>query len=830
MLELYEHNRLAYQAALGLMERTGKAAVIHPTGTGKSIIAFKLIEDHPRDRVCWLSPSNYIVQTQRENVRRLDPNFSDDTVFYCTYARLMCMHPEELQALRPDYIILDEFHRCGAVEWGKGVQALLKTYPQVPVLGLSATNIRYLDQQRDMAMELFDGNIASEMSVAEAIATGILPAPTYVITLFSYQKELEKYERRVNSIRHRSNHDTNSRYLEALRRALEMSVGLDQVFSKHIKNRSGKYIVFCSSREHMDSVREQVTEWFSGVDREPNVYRVYSEDLGSEQAFLDFKRDVSGHLKLLLCIDMLSEGIHVDDISGVILLRPTVSPIVYKQQIGRALAAGKTGTPLIIDVVNNFDNLVSASWLQDEVQMVSDAYRSRGMGEQIVEESFRIIDEVRECRTLIDQLEKSLSSTWEVNYQAAKDYYQTYGNLNVPVGHRTESGIQLGVWISNQRRLYNGKYHGTLTQERIDRLDQIGMIWTNRYESHWECMYQIAEDYYIEHGHLKMPVYHTTQTGAQLGRWVHRQMNDRDSLPEEKIRRLDAIGMVWTSNWDSRYETALAFLENDPQYELSQATVIGGFWVGKWLVQQLRSMEKGTLSPEKAEKMRLLVEKTGITSQSQAQRRWMRQYERACSLFEKYGPYQEWKSIPGTKGTLRWVAEQLRRMESGQLRCNEAELLRSIEIVPPKREDPWMHYFRSAEAYRRENGDLDVPTSYTTKDGVRLGKWISKQRSIYHGTLEGKSMPESQIRLLESLGMVWDPRRKAIETGLQAAQRYYRDKGDLNVPTKYVDETGFPLFQWLYDVRRKKTKLPDEDIRFLESMQFAGEKSTQSRQ
>lgn len=825
MLDLYEHNQSAYRSAMNLLERTGKAAVIHPTGTGKSIIAFKLIEDHPDKRICWLSPSKYIVETQRENVRRIDPNFEDSNVYYCTYARLMGMDPGELQALSPDYIILDEFHRCGAVEWGRGVASLLAQYPKIPVLGLSATSIRYLDRQRDMAEELFDGNIASEMSVAEAIATGILPAPKYVIALYSYQKELEKYQRRVNSVRHRNNFDENKRYLDALKRTLELSVGLDQIFRKHMTNKTGKYILFCSGREHMDEIADLIPEWFSAVDRDPHVYRVYSDDPGSEKAFLDFKQDVSSHLKLLLCIDMLSEGIHVDDISGVILLRPTESPIVYKQQIGRALAAGKDGTPLIIDVVNNFDSLVSASWLQDEVRTVADVYRQRGQGDQIVEESFHIIDEVRECRALLAQLEQSLSATWEVNYQAAKTYYENYGDLNVPAAYRTANGIQLGVWISSQRRLYNGNYHGSLTPERIEKLNRIGMIWTNRYESYWDCLYQVAEEYYIEHGHLKVPVNYVTEDGIQLGRWIHRQMNNRASLSEEKVQRLNDIGMGWSSSWDSRYETARAFLEANPQYELSQTTVIGDFWVGKWLVQQLRSLEKGMLSAEKAGKMTALVEKTGITSQNRSQRKWMQQFQKTKALTARYGPHASWQDTAETAGSRRWIKEQLKKLEAGKLRWDEAEMLKSIDIVPEEKEDPWMRNFRCAEAYHQEQGNLDVPASYVTKDGTRLGTWICKQRSLYHGTADGKNLTESQIRRLENLDMEWDPRRKAFETGLQSARRYFENHGDLNVPTKYVDETGFPLFQWLCDVRKKKSKLQAEDIQYLDSMRFSWEKT-----
>ena len=53
-IELFLHNETAYKHSLSLMEQTGKAAVIHPTGTGKSFIAFKLAEDHPGSRICWL--------------------------------------------------------------------------------------------------------------------------------------------------------------------------------------------------------------------------------------------------------------------------------------------------------------------------------------------------------------------------------------------------------------------------------------------------------------------------------------------------------------------------------------------------------------------------------------------------------------------------------------------------------------------------------------------------------------------------------------------------------------------------------------------------------
>ena len=185
---------------------------------------------------------------------------------------------EEIASLKPDYIIMDEFHRAGAERWGERVQELLKLCPQAKLLGLTATNIRYLDNNRDMAEELFDGHVASEMTLGEAIVRGILPAPKYVTTVFRYQNELEKYQARVDSMRSPSIQDANQKYLDALCRALERADGLDKVFARHITERCGKYIVFCSGKEHMDEMLSHVPEWFAGVNQEIKIYSTYSSD------------------------------------------------------------------------------------------------------------------------------------------------------------------------------------------------------------------------------------------------------------------------------------------------------------------------------------------------------------------------------------------------------------------------------------------------------------------------------------------------------------------------------------------------------------------------
>ena len=551
-LRLFEHNEKAYHAAVWMMEQYGKAAIVHPTGTGKSYIAFKLIEDNPEKVVIWLSPSEYIFKTQLESLKRNDPDFSLANVHFYTYAKLMCCTEgqlAEIAGLQPSYIILDEFHRAGAECWGESTVALLKLCPEAKLLGLTATNVRYLDNNRDMAEELFDSRVASDMTLGEAIVRGILPAPNYVTTVYQYQKTLAKYQARVDNLRTPGIQDANQKYLDALRRALEQADGLDRVFAHHITNKCGKYIVFCASKEHMDEMVPHVPEWFAGVNPDVVVYQAYSDDPNTDKAFSDFKTDTSNRLKLLFCIDMLNESVHVEGISGVILFRPTISPIIYKQQIGRALTAGDNTTPIIIDVVNNFEGLASISGLQSEMQEAVHRLYANGEGDKIVTEWFEVVEQVHDCRVLFEQLQASLSSSWEHYFSEASIYYAEHGNLNVPKLYTIPSGLSLGVWLVTQRRVREGQTQGNLTEQQIARLDSIGMVWGNRDDRQWNEGYQKARRYFDAHGDLNVPVGYVSPDGYNLGNWVKRQRYTRHNpekscavLTEERIARLDTIG------------------------------------------------------------------------------------------------------------------------------------------------------------------------------------------------------------------------------------------------------------------------------------------------
>ena len=155
-LRLFEHNEKAYHAAVRMMNQYGKAAIVHPNGTGKSYIAFKLIEDNSEKVVIWLSPSEYIFKTQLESLKRNDPDFPLANVHFYTYAKLMCCTQaqlDEIAAQKPAYIILDEFHRAGAECWGESTVDLLKLCPAAKLLGQWVTSQQWANPKGKLTDE-----------------------------------------------------------------------------------------------------------------------------------------------------------------------------------------------------------------------------------------------------------------------------------------------------------------------------------------------------------------------------------------------------------------------------------------------------------------------------------------------------------------------------------------------------------------------------------------------------------------------------------------------------------------------------------------------------
>ena len=700
-------------------------------------------------------------------------------------------------------------------------------------MGLSATAIRYLDNQRDMADELFDGNVASEMTLGEAIVRGILNPPKYVLSVFSYKKDLERYENRVKKSKSKVVRDKGEKYLEALRRALEKADGMEEIFAKHITEKNGKYIVFCANYEHMTEMIDMSGEWFSKIDTAPHIYSAYSNNPETSTEFENFKADDSSHLKLLYCIDMLNEGVHIDDISGVILLRPTVSPIIYKQQIGRALSASKTTNAMIFDIVMNIENLYSIGEIEEEMQIATSYYRSLDEENLIINEHFKVIDEVHDCIELFNSLENVLTASWELMYYCAKKYYEQNGNLEVPARYITDDGYSLGHWIYNQRNIRNGKIDGNLTDEQIKLLDEIGMRWDLFSDYSWSINFDKAKKYYETYGNLDVSSRYVTKDGVKLGAWLSnlRTWESAGAHPKyltaERKKALEEIGMIWSKldfYWENNFSAAVKYYKENgnlivPSNYVSPDGIKLGSWIGR-----LRNLRKGKCkgTPPTPEQIKRLDD-IGMVWELNTSRKWDNAYNAAKTYFEKNGDLNIVSSYKTEDGFSlgQWLKNQRKYYKKGTLPQYRITMLNQIGMIWNPI-DPWDFRFNLVKDYYEKYGTIDINQNLVV-DGVWLGKWIASQKNLYD---KGEKLTDKQRSLLETLPIEQVNRpNKTWYSAFEDVKEYYNVHNSLDVPADYTGNTGIVLKDWLIRQRRAKKlgKLDDEQIGLLDSIGFVWE-------
>lgn len=150
-IELYPHNQKAYDNLCAMLRDSNRACVVQPTGTGKFVIIAKMAQDNPGKNFLLLGTNDYMYIDQMANLSDIAPGFTPKNLQFMTYATAMAKARCGDEIPRCDVIVADEFHHCGAPEWGKGVQYVVENNPDAKIVGFSATPIRYSDKGRNMA-------------------------------------------------------------------------------------------------------------------------------------------------------------------------------------------------------------------------------------------------------------------------------------------------------------------------------------------------------------------------------------------------------------------------------------------------------------------------------------------------------------------------------------------------------------------------------------------------------------------------------------------------------------------------------------------------------
>lgn len=813
-------NEAAFQKAVQSLETLNRAAVFHPTGTGKSCIAWKVVEAHPQTTFFWLVAGAQRLALRQAELTRYNGGTLPGNVRFCDCEKLAAATPEQWVRLgeqKPGCMVLDCYHELSAVCWAQSVQKLLRMCPQAKVLGLGVPNGAPVCAA---AQELFADCIVSHMTVAEAMAAGTMPVPSaYAALLWPQEEELATLRARIKNLCMPKG-DTSLRVqYEELSWSLRQVENLTVLLPRLLSDTSGHYLVLFESAAYQEKLGTELEQLLRTVDSAVRFYAADHACFADSAAVETFLSDTAPGPKVLLCVNAPGVQQPLEGLAGVILVRQSSLMSTFKQMLCRALVAAGSRSVPVFDLVAQFEGLGNGRTLQRDCTEAMTKAGSKTPG-------FRQERPMQQTYRLYGKLRREMEARWEVLCQAAADAAAKEGTLELPRSYTIHSGVPVGKWLELQRQVQAGQRPGRLTAEQAAKLEKLGIRWNHRLEAAWEKGFASAQKYRTEHGDLLVPVRYRDKNDFALGEWIvyNRQRYLGGNLTQNRIERLEAIGMVWsTSNdlWEQNYAAATQYylkhgdLEVPIKYETPS-----GFGLGVWLGAQRAAHKAGELPQEQVERLDAL----GMDWTNRNDRKWMSLYDVAAAYYHEHGNLNVPSEYVTPDGVLlgKWVARQRYAYlnpdrSSARVTPERKALLDKLGMVWEKY-DPWQERYDLALAYKTEHGDLEIPSVYKTADGVWLGSWVNRQRQALNS---GSSALSSERRkLLRTLfkgeRRPSDPaadhgtvREANWERNFRSAARYARKYKHLLVPASYVDSDGVRLGVWVSNLRAARKNRPD---------------------
>lgn len=387
--------------------------------------------------------------------------------------------------------------------------------------------------------------------------------------------------------------------------------------------------------------------------------------------------------------------------------------------------------------------------------------------------------------------------TWEHNFNLAKEYYETHGNLLIPHDYKIDD-INLGLWIGTQRKKYKCN---EMSNEQIKQLDSIEMIWDIE-EYWWNIKYNYAKEYYKEHGNLLIPRVYIVD-GIDIGKWLAtlREFKRKDTILQYKLEQLEELDIIWDlrakngDKWKEYYDIALELYKSYGNLDIPKKYIIKGKDVGNWLTYQRQLFSMDKLSNEHL----ILLNKidSSFTVKEEIQKKeikkydWQEMYDLAVEYYNNHNnllvPYGY---IVHDLPLGKWLSQKRIQYRKGTLSQTKIDALEKIGMVWNIYHYRWIQNYNKAKKYYETYGNLDVPYNYFV-DGFNLYYWVSQQKKFKNN---GSLSIEYQ-ELLNKLDIIWNVYDDEWMQKYNVAKQYYELHGNLAVPCNY--NAGFNLLSWL---------------------------------
>ena len=394
-----------------------KGLVVAATGIGKTYLA--AFDSREYKRILFVAHREEILKQAEKSFKNVRPmsergffiGTQKDTTKDIIFASVQSLGKNDsLKLFQPDYfdyIIVDEFHHAVAQNY----QNIINYFQPRFLLGLTATPER-LDSKDVLA--ICDYNLVYEAPLKKAINQGWL-VPFRYYAIFDETVNYETIDYR------------NGKYQTTqLEEALSIHKRADLIFNHYKKYRSTRAMGFCMSKRHA----EFMADYF--VKHGVSACAVYSGDEGVHNTAREkaLSKLVKGEINVIFSVDMFNEGLDIASLDMVMMLRPTESPTIFLQQLGRGLRLYKDKHYLnVLDFIGNYKKANFSPYLmtgasKSQFKKASDVIKEDSLLPEdcIMDFDFRLID-------LFEKMDRS-------SIKIEKLLVEEYERIKAELGHR----------------------------------------------------------------------------------------------------------------------------------------------------------------------------------------------------------------------------------------------------------------------------------------------------------------------------------------------------------------------------------------------------------